>query len=221
MMTGIRHALVLAAALLGGCAVLSGGKDAAVGVMSAHGFNACTGAQPQAMLGKDGTFFSCGFRGKRFHFEFDVADTNVCVASEIKHPLDIAAGDRVEIYFVPDAAMACGYRCAEIDAAGRVLSYSVDEAKKFDWFWKFSTLKSKARRTAAGYRVEGSVAVDELVSFGIDPASFFLGVFRADMSAPGKVAAWCSLAPMLLPAHFHQPAMLLPFAPDGGPNGEN
>ena len=194
------------AAVLSGC-VSDGDGDAGWII---NGLNTCTAAKPQRLTGKDGTVFTCGVRPDgRFHFRFDVKDDAVCVAKTVKHPLDIANGDRVEVYFVPDAEMKAGYRCAEIDAEGTVLSYSVDEKKKFDWFWKFETLESKATRTDGGYAVEGSVAVRELESFGVNPRDFYLGVFRADMSEPGKVATWCSGAPMLLPAHFHQPAMLM------------
>ena len=175
-----------------------------------RGFHTSTADAPQKPLGKDETVFAYGIRDGRFDFRFDVKDADVCVATTVKHPLDIANGDRVEVYFVPDAKMEKGYRCAEIDASGRVLSYSVSAKKDYDWFWKFQTLKCEAKRTADGYTVSGSVSVDELKSFGINPASFHLGVFRADMSAPGKVAKWCSAAPLLLPANFHQPAMLFP-----------
>lgn len=192
---------------LTGCAT----READSADMTIHGFHTCAAAKPQPLLGKDGTVFTCGIRDGRFHFRFDVVDADVCVATNVKHPLDLADGDRVEVYFVPDAKMERGYRCAEIDASGRVLSYSVDEKKKFDWFWKFATLESEAKRTADGYMVAGSVSVDELKSFGVDPAAFYLGVFRAEMSAPGKTAKWCSAAPLVLPAHFHQPAMLFPF----------
>ena len=196
------------AAALSGC-VSDGDGDAGWVI---NGLNTCTAAKPQRLTGKDGTVFTCGVRSDgRFHFRFDVKDDAVCVAKTVKHPLDIANGDRVEVYFVPDAEMKAGYRCAEIDAEGTVLSYSVDEKKKFDWFWKFATLESEAKLTADGYTVAGSVSVDELKSFGIDPASFYLGVFRAEMSAPDKTAKWCSAAPLVLPAHFHQPAMLFPF----------
>lgn len=198
---------VTLAAALSGC--MTRGYDTPE--MTIRGFHACTAAKPQTLLGKDGTVFTYGIRDGRFHFRFDVVDGDVCIAEKVKHPLDLAGGDRVEVYFVPDAKMEKGYRCAEIDASGRVLSYSVDEKKKFDWFWKFATLESEAKRTADGYVVAGSVSVDELKSFGVDPATFYLGVFRAEMSAPGKTAKWCSAAPLVLPAHFHQPAMLFPF----------
>ena len=206
------HLPVLAVALalavgVTGCAT----RDADSAEMTIRGFNTCSAGSPQKLLGKDETVFACSIRDGRFRFRFDVVDADVCVATKVKHPLDLADGDRVEVYFVPDAKMEKGYRCAEIDASGRVLSYSVDEKKKFDWFWKFATLEIEAKRTADGYMVAGSVSVDELKSFGIDPASFHLGVFRAEMSAPGKTAKWCSVAPLVLPAHFHQSAMLFPF----------
>lgn len=199
--------VAISAVWLAGCAT----READSAEVTIRGFNTCTAAKPQQLLGKDGTVFTCGIRDGRFRFRFEVVDSDVCVATKVKHPLDLAGGDRVEVYFVPDAKMEKGYRCAEIDASGRVLSYSVDEKKNFDWFWKFATLESVAERTADGYTVAGSVSVDELKSFGIDPSSFYLGVFRAEMSAPDKTAKWCSAVPLVLPAHFHQPAMLFPF----------
>jgi len=179
--------------------------------LTIRGFDHCTAQKPQQLLGKDKTVFVCSIRDGRFHFRFDVKDEAVCVAETVKHPLDLANGDRVEVYFVPDAEMKKGYRCAEIDASGRVLSYSVDEKKHFDWHWKFATLESESGKTSDGYFVRGSVAVSELESFGVNPKAFHLGVFRADMSAPGKNLHWCSAAPLRLPAHFHQPAMLFPY----------
>ena len=131
---------------LTGCAT----READSADMTIRGFHTCAAAKPQPLLGKDGTVFTCGIRDGRFHFRFDVVDADVCVATKVKHPLDLAGGDRVEVYFVPDAKMEKGYRCAEIDASGRVLSYSVDEKKKFDWFWKFATLESEAKRTSDG-----------------------------------------------------------------------
>ena len=202
---------ILATAVLAGCVGV--GKNASTELVI-DGFYTCTSGKDQVATGKDETVFRCSIRDGGFVFRFDVVDADVCVADAVKHPLDLANGDRVELYFVPDRGMKGGYRCAEIDASGRILSYAVDEQKHYDWFWKFKTLEAKARRTANGYSVEGRVAVDELVSFGIDPNAFFLGVFRADMSAPGKVGRWCSAAPIILPAKFHQPAMLFPFPPD-------
>lgn len=200
--------IVLATAMLAGCVGV--GKHVSTELVI-DGFYTCTTGKDQVAAGKDETVFRCSIRNGEFVFRFDVVDSDVCVAEVVKHPLDIANGDRVELYFVPDRGMTDGYRCAEIDASGRILSYSVDEKKNYDWFWKFKTLQSQARHTANGYSVEGSFAVDELVSFGIDPNDFFLGVFRAEMSAPGKVSRWCSAVPIVLPAKFHQPAMIFPF----------
>ena len=202
---------ILATAVLAGCVGV--GEHASTELVI-DGFHTCTTGKDPVATGKDETVFRCSIRDGEFVFRFDVVDSDVCVAEVVKHPLDLANGDRVELYFVPDRGMTGGYRCAEIDASGRILSYAVDEQKNYDWFWKFNTLKSTARRTANGYSVEGRVAVDELVSFGIDPNGFFLGVFRADMSAPGTVSRWCSAVPIVLPAKFHQPAMICPFPPE-------
>lgn len=196
--------ILSAAALACGCAT-----SAPSGARSIHGFHKHVG-------GLDDTDFRCRVDKGRFFFSFDVKDEHVSPATEIKHPLDIANGDRVEVYFVPDKDMKTGYRCAEIDCDGRVLSYSVspvkpDGSKDYDWFWKFKTLKTDAKRTPRGYRVDGSVEVAELETFGVDAADFHLGVFRADLSKPGKLAAWCSAVEPKGPPNFHQPAMLFRF----------
>ncbi len=199
---------VAAAMLVAGCAGERTLWDGAT--FAVDGFATATPGKDARVGEKDGTLFRCLEKDGEFLFRFDVKDPDVAVATEVKHPLDIANGDRVEVYFVPDAQMAKGYRCAEIDADGRVLSYSVDaERKNYDWFWKFATLKTCARRTADGYVVEGRVSLAELRSFGVDPSDFYLGVFRAQMRAPGAVSLWCSAAPAVVPAQFHQPAMLL------------
>lgn len=205
---------VLAAVACTLAAALSGCITASwpAGSLSIDGFHTCTSGKDQQQTGLDRTKYRCALAGEELRFRFDVVDADVCTvpAEEIKHPLDIAGGDRVEVYFVPDAEMKKPYHCVEIDADGRVLSYFVDEKKHFDWFWKFATLKVKTGRTKEGYFVEGSVSRAELESFGIDLRSFHMGVFRAEMSAPGKVGRWCSAAPIRLPAHFHQPAMMFP-----------
>ncbi len=201
MNTKLIAGIFSAATILCGCA-----SSAPSSVRAIEGFYKHTG-------GKDATLFKCGVDGGKFFFTFDVTDEHVCGAPEIKHPLDIANGDRVEVYFVPDKDMKNGYRCAEIDCTGRVLSYNVspakaDGSKDYDWFWKFKTLKTDVKRTPQGYRVGGTVDVAEIESFGVNVHDFYLGVFRADLSAPCKLAAWCSAVEPKGPPNFHQPAMM-------------
>ena len=83
----------------------------------------------------------------------------------------------------------------------------------FDYRWRNKTVVTKAERTAAGYRVSGSIALTELKCFGIAPERFWMGAFRADFKNGGELAGWYSYLPHPSGrANFHVPQMFFPVA---------
>lgn len=164
--------------------------------------------------GRDGTEFTCGIRDGRFGFRFRVLDSTVQAVETVTYKRDLERGDRVEVFFSPTADMSKRYYCAEIDPRGRVLDYSICYPRQFDYTWSFRTLEKKAMLTPDGYVVEGSVAVEELQSFGIDPKRFWIGVFRADYDTDEELVDWHSKVPHGPgEADFHRPCMLFEFVP--------
>ena len=162
--------------------------------------------------GRDGTEFSCGIRDGRFRFSFRVLDSTVHAVETVAYKRDLERGDRVEVFFSPTADMSKRYYCAEIDPRGRVLDYSIVYPRKFDYTWSFRTLEKTCTLTPDGYAVEGSVSVEELKSFGIDPKRFWIGVFRADYDQDEQLVDWHSKVPHGPgDADFHRPCMLFEF----------
>ncbi len=160
---------------------------------------------------KDGTVFTCWDAGDRIAFRFDVTrDSTVAIVGEITEPLSLAYGDRVEIYFSPTEIRTNGYVCAEIDRLGRVLDYHVTTKNKYLWDWNFKTLETRASQNDTGYVVEGTVTKAELAEYGIDPKSFWVGVYRADCIEVRQLGAWCSAMPMGERPSFHRQGMFLP-----------
>lgn len=159
--------------------------------------------------GIDATDFVWEEREGRFLFRFEVVDATVHAVSDVKTKRDLERGDRVELFFSPTQGMDKWYYCAEIDPRGRVLDYRATYHRRFDYAWSFKTLECRAVRTEKGYRVEGSVALDELRSLGLDISDFWLGAFRADYDSEERLVAWFSLLP---PGpgepDFHRPCML-------------
>jgi len=151
----------------------------------------------------------CHATSERFFFNFELLDSTLTVADTAKSESDIAKGDRVEFYFSPAKDMKKPYYCAEMDPKGHVLDYKALFYRQLDDSWNFSTLKLDTCLTPTGYRVGGSIALEELRSLGIDLENgFFMGVFYADYKPDGSVT-WHSLVPMgEEEPDFHRPKML-------------
>lgn len=163
--------------------------------------------------GVDRTVFQWGVAGGRLNFCFEVVDDTPCDVAELKTERDLDSCDRVELYFSPTSELSKPYYAIEMDAKGNVLDYSVLYGHPFDYRWRNKTVVTKAERTAAGYRVSGSIALTELRSFGIVPERFWMGAFRADFKNGGELAGWYSYLPHPSGrANFHVPQMFFPVA---------
>lgn len=161
--------------------------------------------------GFDETAFSWSVSSNRFHFAFDVVDATVYAVEKVGYKRDLERGDRVEVFFCPAADLTKTYYCAEVDPRGRVLDYACTYPRKFDYDWRFRTLKVKTARTAKGYAVEGSVSVAELKELGLDLRRFGLGAFRADYNGKEQLVAWYSkMPPGPGEPDFHRPCMMYP-----------
>lgn len=157
------------------------------------------------------TRFDSHCTSDRFFFSFDAEDSTLLYSENICSELDICNEDRVEVYFCTDSRLGKPYYCAEIDPCGRVMDYKAEYYRKFDYGWGFSTLEIEAGITAWGYRVNGSISLEELRNLGIRlEKGFAMGVFQADFCG-GKDAQWYSLAaPDLAEADFHRRESMLP-----------
>ena len=131
---------------------------------------------------------------KKLYFLYEVEDKQVISVGEMTDEIAAAKGDRVEIFLAtPDES--ANYYCFEMDAVGRVLDYEAKIYRKFNYPWKSDWLKSKAVRTAKGYRVEGEIDLDAMRKLNIlqKDGSFLAGFFRAEYytDAAGKtVPRW-------------------------------
>lgn len=140
------------------------------------------------------TRFTCHSSSDKFFFNFEVVDSTLTLTEPFTGERDVEPEDRVELFFSPDAKLK-NYYCAEIDYVGRVLDYQASYYRKFDFDWDFSTLQLWTSMTDFGYRVMGSIDLEELNALGIDTAGgFYLGVFQDDFKPDGSVH-WYSLIP--------------------------
>lgn len=151
------------------------------------------------------TRFTCHSSTDRFFFNFEVTDSTLTVTDPYSGERDVEPEDRVEIFFSPDIKLK-NYHCAEMDAMGRVLDYEAHYYREMDYDWDFSTLEIRTSILDWGYRVAGSISLDELRSLGIDTGKdFYMGVFQADFKPDGS-AHWYSFIPKYdVEPDFHVP----------------
>ena len=198
-------ALIAVATLLAGCASSSPQAEKR-NVIREFTFPWSDKAAPR-------TEFSAYSDGTRLHFAFDVDDSNIVIAPEWHGESTLDGEDRVEIFFAADAALA-RYWCIEIDPLGRVHDYFASHYRQFDSAWNCPGLRSAARRTGSGYRVEASVPLATLSSLlGIPVGAgteIRVGLFRAEFhgATRGEVADnWLSwVHPATKQPDFHVPS---------------
>lgn len=156
------------------------------------------------------TRFTCHSTADSFFFNFEVVDSTITLTRSFGGERDVEPEDRVEVFFSPGKKMK-EYYCAEIDAEGHVMDYKAHYYRDLDYEWNFSTLKTFARLTPWGYRVMGSVSLDELRGLGMDlEKGFYMGVFQADFNPEGDVH-WFSLVKTDdVSPDFHKPDVLFP-----------
>lgn len=126
-----------------------------------------------------------------FYFAFRVQDSDVVIDNSSTDKLAVTKGDRVEMFFARDAALS-RYYCFEIDPLARILDYSAQYYRKFDYEWTFPGLRAKAVLTKDGYLVEGEIplkTLDELLGASLLNGDILrAGIYRAEFSqGTGKI----------------------------------
>lgn len=153
--------------------------------------------------------FQCYFSDHYFYFRFIIEDSTLLLKKPFTKKLDVTAEDRAEIFLsaTPDLKQ---YYCAEMDPQGKVLDYSAQFQRKFNYSWSFETLQLKTRQTKNGYMVAGRWSLKEWQKLGIHPNHFYMGVFSADFYFPEEVIWFSLLKVNREKADFHIPVMLFP-----------
>ena len=138
------------------------------------------------------------------YFAFRVEDADI-VIDPGDDEMSVARGDRVELFFTPDASLD-DYICFEIDPSGRVLDYRASYYREFDSEWDLPGLVVAATLTDAGYIVEGRLPLEALPTSG----RISTGIFRAEYShreGDEPLAEWISwVTPDSEEADFHIPS---------------
>lgn len=162
-------------------------------------------------ISDNNTRFDSHCTAERFFFSFDVEDSTLLYYDNLNTETDVCDEDRVEVFFCQDPKLRKPYYCAELDPLGRVMDYKAEYYRQLDYEWNFSTLEIESGITAWGYRVNGSIALEELRDLGLKlDKGFAMGVFQADFCA-GKDPQWYSLAtPALAEADFHRSESVIP-----------
>lgn len=149
----------------------------------------------------------------RLFFRFDVEDTSFVYSKEINDEMDVAEGDRVEVFFSPYPELGAEYFCTEIDPAGHCLDYSCVFEKHMDYSWTFSTQKIYSQLREDGYTVIACFSKEEINSL-IGEKPQYIGLFRADYHN-GLPVNWYSVAiPDSSHPDFHIPSAFFPLSSD-------
>ena len=78
-----------------------------------------------------------------------------------------------------------------------------------DYGWNFKSLKIFSTITSYGYHLSGKISLKELEELGIQlEKGFYMGVFRADFQAGGKVNWYSHIETDDESPDFHKPEML-------------
>lgn len=192
-----KYLLITVLALAAAC---SGNDCCEIGTgFETHGLYA-----PWSGLTND-TRFTCHCSADRFFFNFEVTDSTLTLTEPFTKETDVEPEDRVEVFFSPDDKLT-EYYCAEIDPMGRALDYRAHYYRDFDKTWNFATLEINSAITDWGYRVMGSITLDELHSLGIDTKKgFYMAVLQGEFTPAGK-QLWYSLKyGDTAKADFHKP----------------
>ena len=149
------------------------------------------------------------------YFLYEVEDTDIVCIPNIDNELDVAKGDRVEVFFSKDSLMK-EYYCFEVDPEGRTLAYSCSHYRKYDYGWD----------APAGYFAAGTRVVPHLLNRGytveiaipktflsglMQDNSLYFGAYRAEYSnSNGTVVEnWQTWqAPPTAEPDFHVPESL-------------
>lgn len=119
-----------------------------------------------------------------FYFSFDVEDSLI-VSVPFEKEIDVADGDRVEIFLSGDTSLR-NYYCLEISPQGKVLDYQSTYYRKFDNSWNMDGLQVYSRLKSGGYTVEGRIPISFLQSQSVTQTDnyfeLWLGLYRAEYS---------------------------------------
>ncbi len=118
------------------------------------------------------------------YFAFDVVDTRITYNADSLE-LSVNESDRVELFFAQDATLKKTYYCIEIDPQGKVMDYSAQYYRQFDYKWGMQTLKVAGRIDDDRYFVEGAISLDQLRELGLlsPEGKLIMGVYRGDFSS--------------------------------------
>jgi hypothetical protein len=159
------------------------------------------------------TTFRSRIDGEFFNFFFEVEDSEIVLAP-FRRELDVAEGDRVEIFLAGSLTLDA-YYCLEVRPDGKVLDYRASYYRKFDDGWDYEGLEVAGRMTTAGYEVEGRIPLKTLKDLQIidkEGSCFYIGLFRAEFSSSESRSPqinWISwVRPDSLEPDFHIPSAL-------------
>ena len=116
------------------------------------------------------------------YFLFEVEDDNINIYVKSNEKKEAIRSDRVELFFMTDAAMTT-YYCLEMDPLARVFDCRGTFYRKLEteWRWPDGEIEVKAYRGENEYSVEGKISKKSLRELGILKGDeMATGVFRAD-----------------------------------------
>jgi hypothetical protein len=148
---------------------------------------------------------------KNLYFFYEVKDDNIVLVSDFTDEESVAKEDRVELFFSKDKDMK-EYYCIEIDAKGRILSYSCSYYRNYNYAWEPpSGFISVADTGNDGYTVEGAIPLAFLKKLFQPDGSIYFGAYRAEFSRQGDsiVENWLTwIDPQTEKPDFHVPSAL-------------
>lgn len=145
------------------------------------------------------------------YFFFESYDSMLVVNEKFGSERSVEKGDRVELFFSEDKDMR-KYYCFEIDPKARVLAYSAEYYRKFDFKWDPPVgFEVSSQLTKEGYTVEGAIPINFIKMLALDN-QIYLGAYRAEFSLDGKgdiVENWLTwMNPSTQEPDFHVPKSL-------------
>lgn len=148
------------------------------------------------------------------YFTFEVKDSTIVLKEPYCNEDDVNYEDRVELFISPSDSLGT-YFCAEVDPWGRIMDYSCQYYRNFDFGWTWVGLSTEGRITGNGYIVEGRIPLEMLCSLGMDlKKPFWMGIFRADFHQ-GRTENWLArFYPEVDRPDFHKPGYLAKFRID-------
>lgn len=128
------------------------------------------------------TLFRALYDKNYIYLRYDVKDDEILIYSKTGKKDDVMYSDRVEIFFRKNEKLD-QYYCLEIDPNGKVLDYSAEYYRKFDftWSWPKKQLVIKTNIHKNGYRVNVKISLESLRKLGLlNNNRIEAGIFRGD-----------------------------------------